>query len=125
TRQHHTAGESAAVQFRLIEPQKRGKFLVHVVGGNQADLAIDVLPDVGDLGTAEPCGGFNDDVQYRLQVGGRTADDAENVAGRGLLLQRFHQLLRASLHFLKQADVLDGNHRLVGEGGDQLDLLVC
>ena len=31
---------------------------------------------------------------------------------------------RASLHFLEQPHVLDGDHRLVGEGGDELDLPV-
>ena len=39
----------------------------------------------------------------------------KNFARRGLLLQRF-------LEFLEQPDVLDGDHRLVGEGFKQLDL---
>jgi hypothetical protein len=34
------------------------------------------------------------------------------------------QLLGARLEFLEQANVLDGDHRLVGEGLKQLDLLV-
>ena len=37
-------------------------------------------------------------------------------AGRRLLLQRLGQLARARLHLLEQAHVLDGDHRLVGEG---------
>ena len=34
------------------------------------------------------------------------------------------QLARARLHLVEQAHVLDRDHRLVGEGGHQLDLLV-
>ena len=34
------------------------------------------------------------------------------------------KLVRARLHLVEQAHVLDGDHRLVGEGRDQLDLLV-
>src|SRR6266508_2470508 len=34
------------------------------------------------------------------------------------------KLARAGLHFVKQPHVLDRDHRLVGEGGNQLDLLV-
>ena len=48
---------------------------------------------------------------------GRAADDLEHVRGRGLLLQRFAQLVQ-------QPRVLDGDHRLGGEVLDQLDLLV-
>ena len=40
------------------------------------------------------------------------------------ILQGFSQFARASLHAFKQAHVLDRDHRLVGEGLDQLDLLV-
>src|SRR4029453_13256503 len=38
--------------------------------------------------------------------------------------QRLAQLLGASLHLVEQSHVLDHDHRLVGEGGRQLDLLV-
>src|SRR5262245_40699421 len=55
---------------------------------------------------------------YRLAANfGFAADDLEHVGGRRLLLQRFAQLI-------KQPGVLDGDHRLVGERGQQLDLLV-
>ena len=38
--------------------------------------------------------------------------------------KRFAQIARARLHLVEQAHVLDGDHRLVGEGLDELDLLV-
>ena len=46
---------------------------------------------------------------------GELADDAQDFARRRLLLQRF-------LEFLEQPHILDGDHRLIGEGFEQLDL---
>jgi hypothetical protein len=47
----------------------------------------------------------------------------QNLGGRGLLLQCLRQFARARLHLVKQPHVLDRDHRLVGEGGGELDLL--
>ena len=55
---------------------------------------------------------------------GELRDDLQHLGGRGLLLQRLGQLARARLHLVEQPHVLDRDHRLVGEGRDQLDLLV-
>ena len=45
---------------------------------------------------AERAHALHHGIEHRLQVGRRAADDAENLAGRGLLLQRLGQLaLRA------------------------------
>ena len=63
-------------------------------------------------------------VEHRLQIEGRAADDLKHVGGGGLLLQRFAQVVCARLHLLKQPHILDCDHRLVGEGLNQLDLLV-
>ena len=58
-----------------------------------------------------------------MQIEGRTADHLEDFRGGGLLLERLAQLLGPCLHLLEQPDVVDCDHRLVGEGIDQLDLL--
>ncbi len=76
------------------------------------------------VGLAQPCRRLERGLEHRLQIEGRAADDLEHIGGGGLLLQRFGQLARARLHLVEQPHVLDRNHRLVGEGGDQLDLLV-
>ena len=55
----------------------------------------------------------------RLEMTTRSTSD-----GRRLLLQRLAKLARARLHLVEQAHVLDGDHRLVGEGRDEFDLLV-
>ena len=49
----------------------------------------------------------------------------QDLRGCRLLLQQFGEFARALLLGFEQADVLDRDHRLVGEGLDQLDLLVC
>ena len=63
-------------------------------------------------------------VEHRLQVDGRAADDLKNLAGRRLLLQRFGDFGVARLKLLEQPHVLDSDHGLVGEGPQQLDLLL-
>ena len=55
---------------------------------------------------------------------GELDDDLQHLERRRLLLQRSDELARARLHLVEQPHVLDRDHRLVGEGRDQLDLLV-
>ena len=45
------------------------------------------------------------------------------VGCRSLLLQRFSRLRDARLHFVEQANILDGDHGLIGKGLDKFDLL--
>src|SRR5262249_39704976 len=63
-------------------------------------------------------------IEHGLQVESRTADDLKHVGCGGLLLEGCTQIARAGLHLVKQPHVLDRDHRLIGEGLDQLDLLV-
>ena len=96
-----------------------------VVAPTSVEVAV-ALPDDGALvGVAQLGGRFRPACRSTgLQVEGRAADDLQHVGGRGLLLQRLAQFRGARLHLVEQADILDGDHRLVGEGLDQLDLLV-
>src|SRR5262245_52832750 len=70
-----------------------------------------------ELGLAEPRRVCQHGLEHRLQLAGRTADDAEHLRSRGLLLKRLAQLV-------EQARVLDGDDGLRREVLDQLDLLV-
>src|SRR6266542_1602755 len=67
--------------------------------------------------------GLDQRIEHRLWVKNRAADYLEHFGGRRLLLQRFAELSTARLHLVEQADVLDGDDRLVGERGNKLDLL--
>src|SRR6516165_3734927 len=70
-------------------------------------------------------GGIRDDrVQNRLKIARRFADDAQHLCGSGLLLKRLGERSRARLYLVEQPHVLDSDDGLVGEGLDQLDLLV-
>ena len=51
-----------------------------------------------------------------------SCDDAQDLARRGLLLERLGQLAVPRLELLEQPYVLDRDHRLVGEGPEELDL---
>src|SRR5215471_11153411 len=63
-------------------------------------------------------------LKYLLQLSGRRTDDAQNFGSGRLLRQRLGELVGAGLLCLEQTCVLDGDDGLVGEGFDQLDLLL-
>jgi len=87
-------------------------------------LLAALLRDRRAVGVAQARGRLNQRVENGLKVEGRTANDLENVGRRGLLLERLRQLFRARLHLLEQPHVFDRDHRLIGEGLQQRDLLV-
>ena len=61
-----------------------------------------------ELGLADPHSVFQHGLEHRLELARRAADDAKHFGGRGLLLERFAQLV-------EQAGVLDGDDGLGGE----------
>ena len=63
-----------------------------------------------------PGGALDDGVEDRLHVRRRAADDAEHLGCCRLMLQRLAQFRVALAEFLEQANVLDGDHCLIGEG---------
>ncbi len=72
---------------------------------------------------AQPDGVRDDHIEYWLEIGGRTGDNAQDLTSCRLLLERLGQLPVARLRLIEQAHVLDGNHGLVGERGHKFDLL--
>ena len=70
------------------------------------------MPSSDQLGVAE------DGVERRAQLVAHVGEELR------LVLARLGELAALVLDFVEQPHVLDGDHRLVGEGGDQLDLLV-
>src|SRR5215831_5213926 len=71
----------------------------------------------GILSVTKPCCILHNHIQNRLNIRRRAGDYAQDFARRSLLLQRF-------LEFLKQTDILDGDHGLVGEGLEKANLVV-
>ena len=67
--------------------------------------------------TAQPHGALDNYVEHRLHIRGRTGDNLQNVGRRCLPLQRL-------LCLVEEPHILDGDHRLVGEGLEQLDVMI-
>src|SRR5262245_45879617 len=95
----------------------RGKCRRYVVNRSVTKESSVTQVECAELGTAEPSCVRQDGLEYGLQLAGRTRDNAQDLRGGGLLLQRFTQLV-------EQAGILNGDDGLRGEVLDQLDLLV-
>ena len=93
------------------------------VAGHDAVHFVAQLVDHAALGAAQPRRALDQRVEHGLQVEPRAADQLEDLAGRGLLLQGHPELAVAGLQLGEQADVLDRDDRLLGEGLQQRDLL--
>jgi hypothetical protein len=52
------------------------------------------------------------------------ADDIEHLARRGLIFKRLLQLARTRLNLLEEPGVLNGDHRLICERLEKLNLLL-
>ena len=93
------------------------QFLFHLVAGPEVKLLRGLIVFVNDTAI---CSGelnrpANDGAQHSLQIKGG-ADCLSDLAKRFHFLDRFRQLTCAFLQLLEQADVLDGDDRLVGKG---------
>src|SRR5512146_815468 len=75
-------------------------------------------PNVCHFRAAQARCGFDESVEYGLQIERRPADDLEHVSGGGLLLERLAQLV-------EQPRVFDCNHSLSGKIGYEFDLLIA
>ena len=83
------------------------------------------LEHAAHVGVAQAGRRLDHGQQHRLELEGRVAHDLEHVAGRRLVFERLGQLAVAALDLLEQAHVLDGDHRLRGEGFQELHLFVA
>ena len=63
-----------------------------------------------------------DRIENRLHIRLRATDDAQDVAGRGLRIQRLDQVLVTGLQLLEEAHVLDRDDGLVGKGLEKRDM---
>src|SRR5438105_12515407 len=81
-------------------------------------------PHDAKLSSADARGVLQHCLEYWLQLTRRTADDLQDLRGCSLLLQRLGKLARARLHLVEQPRVLNRDHCLVGESGDEVDLIL-
>src|SRR5262245_35905086 len=99
--------------------------------GHNPILAAFHAVNIGVRSFAEPRCTFGHHVQYWLNVRRGAGDHAKNFTRGSLLLQGFAKLRVRCFEFpgsmrelLEKADILDGDHRLVRERGDQFDLFI-
>ncbi len=88
-----------------------------VMGRHQAQFFAVPAIDISRRGVADAHGICQHRLKNRFEISWRTADDAQHIRSRRLLLQRLAQ-------FAEQPGVLDGDHRLGGEVRQQLYVLV-
>ena len=94
-------------------------------GSGHHVVELPSLPvDLARIGAAEPHRALDEGFQHGLEIEGRAADDLEDLARGGLLLEGLGQIEVPGLELMEQANVLDGNGTLIGEGRDQGDLLL-
>ena len=113
----------AEVQVTIVD--LGDDLFVHSVGCAQMEFPIGLFKHIdrtglgaGELGCLGDDGGEDGfEIDARIH---RLGDFAKCPQ----FLDRLRKFAGARLHLLEQPHVLDGDHRLIGEGGDQLDLLV-
>ena len=81
-----------------------------------------VLVNDTTIGSRELDSMAHNGTEHSLQVEGR-ADRLTDLTQRFQFADRFRKLLRPRFEFLEEPYILDGDHGLVGEGLQQLDVL--
>ena len=123
--QHRRAPDQVSVQGLWHDPAGRLPPLSRLTVMRYEVKHITLEPDrTSIVGAAQPHRALGDRVEDRLNVGRRARDDAQDLACRRLLLQGLGEVHVFGLELGEQPRVLDGDDRLVGEGGDHVDLRV-
>src|SRR5262249_36842154 len=97
------AAGGAATRCRpRICPQRDIKLLRRqtMVCRYRDQLTVEAI-DMAECRIAEPCCTLDNGIEDRLEVGGRVADDTQDLARRRLLLQHLGQLAVAGLQLLE------------------------
>jgi hypothetical protein len=76
------------------------------------------------IGVAKLAGTLDNGIEHRPDVGRRGSDDAQDIGAAGLVGEGFREIAGALLDLVEQTHILDRDHGLVGEGGDEIDLLL-
>src|SRR5262249_6688516 len=117
------AGSSARVEYRFTHPSLYIGWWRAIHGDSAESISFTQIHGA-ELGCADTRRILQHGLEHRLQLAGRTADNLQHLRGRGLLLQRFTEVVGALTQLVKEPRILDGDDGLGGEVLDQLDLLV-
>ena len=99
------------------------EFFFHMIGGAEVKLfrGLVIFVNRPAVGAAQLDRMGDDSRQHRFEVE-RGADYLADFAEGFELAYRTGQFVGSLIQFFEQPDVLDGDHRLIGEGFKQLDL---
>src|SRR5438128_2965369 len=116
---HQAPGRASAhARWGLRRVEAFGEVWRAAVASAQDGAAGLASDEPGEVRVAQPSGALHDRREDRRKVERRAADDLQDLADRGLLLERLPRLV-------EKADVLDGDRGLVGERLHELDLTVA
>ena len=104
-------------QDSAVPLQKLGKWRGQIEHRRHFELALIGTEHDAEFGLANAQGILQHGLEHGFKFTRRARDDAQDLRGRSLLLQRFPQLV-------EQPRILDSDYRLLGEVRDQLDLPV-
>ncbi len=120
--QHGSADHRRAIDLHAKRQQVGEVFGLEAPG---RDGLEDIAPQAGDHRLVRPAkssGELDQRIEHRLEIERRAADHLEHLGGGGLLLQRVGEVVGALVQCAEQPRILDRDHRLRGEAGDQRDL---
>src|SRR5262245_25446697 len=92
--------------------------------GHRAKSSFFIEVEVSEVGPAQLFGVRQQGFEYRLQLAGRTRDNAKHLGRRRLLVQCLAQIVGALSQLVEEPRVLDRDDRLMSEVCDQRNLLV-
>ena len=109
----------------MLLRQRVNQLLIHAVGGAQMKFALQIVEDIdrAGLGAGELHRLGDDGGEHGLEIE-RRVHRLRHFAERAQLPDRAAKFVGALAQFVQQSRILDGDDGLVGEGLDQLDLLV-
>ena len=115
-------GATAIGRAGVRGPKGRGAFGIQLLERPDVNLLAVEPEKRAEIGLAKAQRVGRDRVEYRLHIRRRPADHAQDLAGRGLLLQRLREVAVARPELIEEPHIFDGDYRLIGERLQQLYL---
>src|SRR5262245_55596615 len=120
--ERNSRGDTVPSWRYRVAPDERDELGRSLVEGNPSIGVAIPLKDDSPRRPAQPRRVLDQRVQHQLQIECRATDYLQHFGSRRLPLQGRGEVTVACLQLLEQADVLDGNDGLIGEGLQQLDM---
>ena len=111
---HRPAGHRVPIEMNAFANRDHGN--IAMVGLDAQHVAV-LDGDDGVVRSRKPGCVSGDDIQHRLDVGGRLGNDSQDVVADSFPLERLRDLSVLSMNLVKQTRVLKSHAHAVGQGG--------